>query len=62
MATSEDKRLARIEQSIKELILAVSNLAAKKTVNHISTLLQKQIADLQTQIDDLQSQLDAIKK
>lgn len=61
LTDSEEKRLQRIESEIGQLKLAVRNLAAKRQLNHITTLLQSDIKELRDALDSIQSQLDSIK-
>lgn len=61
LTDSEEKRIQRIETKLAELALAVRNLAAKRQLSHLSTLLQRENEELRQAIDSLQAQLDAIK-
>ena len=61
LTDSEEKRIQRIEAGLADLAKAVNNLAAKRQLSHISTLLQKELDAQADVITSLQSQLDAIK-
>lgn len=59
---AEEKRVQRIEQTLAEHARAIQNLAAKRQLSHLSTLIQRDLEELRTQLSSLQAQMDAIKK
>jgi hypothetical protein len=62
LSDSEEKRLQNIEAGLSNHARAIRNLAAKKQLTHVSTVLQKELNELRAQLESLQSQLDALKQ
>ena len=62
LTDAEEKRLQRIEQLLAKQALAIQNLAAKRQLSHLSTLIQRDLEELRTQMASLQTQIDAIKQ
>lgn len=56
------ERIRKIEVAIGQINLALGNLAPKRQLSHILTLLTKQITDLNTEISNIKSQLEVLKK
>ena len=58
----ETRRVQNIENAIAKLNQALQNVASKRQLNHVLTLVQREIDSLQSEIDDLKSQLAALQK
>lgn len=61
-ATAEEKRIQTIESALAVHATAIKNLASKKQLTHILSLLENQITEIQATLTSLQSQLNALKK
>jgi hypothetical protein len=57
---AELRRVQEIEKAISEHGTALGNLASKRQLNHMLTLLKKENAELRSLVEDLQSQLDML--
>lgn len=56
------ERIQRLEVAVGQINVAISNLAAKRQLNHILTLLTRQITDLQSELTDVKAQLEVLKR
>jgi polyhydroxyalkanoate synthesis regulator phasin len=57
---AENRRVQEIEKAISEHGVALGNLASKRQLNHMLTLLTKENAELKARIDALESQLEML--
>jgi hypothetical protein len=62
LTSSEEKRVQAIEAALAQHATAIKNLAAKKQLAHLISLLQNDITLLRTAVESLQSQINATKK
>lgn len=62
LSAAEEKRIQTIETALAQHTTAIKNLASKRQLNHILTLVTTQLEEIQTQLNSLQSQIDALKK
>ncbi len=56
------ERIQRIEVAIGQINTALTNLAPKRQLNHILTLLTRQITELQAELTDVKAQLEVLKR
>lgn len=62
LSVDEEKRLQRLELAVGKLNVAVKNLASKRQLNHILSLIQEQLADVRSEVASLKTQIEALKK
>ena len=55
--SDEEKRIQTIENAIAQHGVAIGNLASKRQLNHLLTLVKKENAELKERIEALESQL-----
>lgn len=62
LTSNEEKRIQSIERSLAEHATAIKNLAAKKQLAHLLSLVQKDIELLRIAVESLQTQINSTKK
>jgi uncharacterized protein YigA (DUF484 family) len=62
LSESEEKRLQRMEAGLSQHSTAINNLASKRQLTHILSLVERQLKEIRDDIASLKSQIEALKK
>lgn len=58
----EEKRVQRLENTVGQLTTAIKNLASKRQLNHILSLVERQIKEVRDDIASIKAQIEALNK
>lgn len=62
LTVDEEKRIQTIETGLAEHTTAIQNLASKRQLSHVLSLIERQLTEIRTEIASLKSQINALKK
>jgi hypothetical protein len=60
--SDEEKRFQVLESAVAEHTTAIKNLASKRQLSHILSLIERQLTEIRTDIASIKTQIAALKK
>jgi uncharacterized protein YigA (DUF484 family) len=58
----EEKRIQRIELALGQHTTAIKNLASKRQLTHLLSLVERQLKEVRDDITSLKAQIETLKK
>lgn len=62
LSDNDEQRVQRIETALGQHATAIKNLASKRQLTHILSLVERQLTEVRSDIASIKSQIEALKK
>lgn len=62
LSESDEKRVQRLETAVGQHSTAMKNLASKRQLTHVLSLVERQLKEIRDDVASIKTQIEALKK